>query len=168
MAGTSLNLFDLRQASRLDQARHLVPIWFNDTPYDPVQFGVGDVAAVPGQQVLAAVNGGGRDVSSIVGRFARDRPFGDQVLGQFQYLATDRQYWNIGHRISFRIDLAEYHSEYRRHEMEPWVYHSLSDDAYIISSISPRVTFDKVPRMTVSYCALVQLPVRPKIGRAHV
>ena len=77
------------------QARHLVPILFNDTPYGPVQFGIGDVAAVPGQQVLTAVNGGDRDVSSIACRFARDRPFRDQVLGQFQYLATDRQYRNL-------------------------------------------------------------------------
>ena len=36
-----------------------------------------------------------RHMSSIAGRFAGDRPFRDQVLGQFQYLATDRQYRNI-------------------------------------------------------------------------
>jgi CxxC motif-containing protein (DUF1111 family) len=68
---------------------------FNDTPYGPAQFGVGDVAAVPRQQVLATVNGGDRNVSSIAGRLAQDRPFRDQVLGQFEYLATERQSWYI-------------------------------------------------------------------------
>src|ERR1035441_8382479 len=51
---------------------------FNDTPYGPAQFGVGDVAAVPRQQVLATINGGDRNVSS-----------------QFEYLATERQSWYI-------------------------------------------------------------------------
>jgi hypothetical protein len=46
-----------------------------------VYLGVGDVAAVPGQQVLAAINSGDGDVSRIVGRFSRDRPFRNQVLG---------------------------------------------------------------------------------------
>jgi hypothetical protein len=42
-----------------------------------------------------------------------------------------------GHRISFRIDLTEYHSQYRRREIGSWAYRFLSEDAYIASLIWP-------------------------------
>jgi len=40
----------------------------DNAPDGVVQFGIGDVPAVPGQQVLAAVHGGDCDVGSIAGR----------------------------------------------------------------------------------------------------
>src|ERR1019366_716629 len=64
-----------------------------------------------------------------------------------------------GHRISFRIDLTEYHLQFRSREMGSRRYCFLSEDAYIDSSVSPRMTYDKLRCMTVSYCGLAQFPV---------
>ena len=38
-------------------------------------------------------------------------------------------------------------------------YCFLSEDAYIDSSVSPRMTYDKLRCMTVSYCGLARFPV---------
>src|ERR1035437_5992573 len=59
-----------------------------------------------------------------------------------------------GHRISFRIDLTEYHLQFRSREMGSRRYCFLSEDAYIDSSLSPRMTYDKLRCITVSYWGL--------------
>jgi len=64
-----------------------------------------------------------------------------------------------GHTISFRIDLTEYHLQFRSREMGSRRYCFLSEDAYIDSSVSPRMTYDKLRCITVSYCGLAQFPV---------
>jgi hypothetical protein len=39
--------------------------------------------------------------------------------------------------------------------MGSWRYYLLSDDAYIATSVPPRITYDKIRCMTVSYWGLV-------------
>src|SRR5438874_8591774 len=53
-------------------------ILFDYSPYSAVQLGVGNVAAVPGQQVLAAIYSSHSDMSSIAGGFPRNWAFANE------------------------------------------------------------------------------------------
>jgi hypothetical protein len=83
------------QFFRRAQARHLVSIFFDNAPDCAVQLGIGDMAAVPGQQVLAAINSGDGDVSRIVGAFRGIGPTMIKSWANFSISLLTGQYRNI-------------------------------------------------------------------------
>lgn len=54
-------------------------------------FGIGDVAAVPSEQELGAMNGCHRDVGGVHACHGRHRTAIDQVAGQLQYIGGERK-----------------------------------------------------------------------------
>ena len=71
------------------------------------------------------------------------------------------------HRLG-RVPVIEIFRSLKQNICSPGRTLSLPEDAYIASFIPPQMQYDKVWRMTVSYCGLVHPPVRCQYFYSHI